>query len=48
MIKKITTLLLVFGCSYANAQTDSTINHSSVKSITDERYEALTKRHRFG
>ena len=43
MIKKITTLLLVFVCGYAHAQTDSTINHSSVKSITDERYDALIK-----
>jgi hypothetical protein len=43
MIKKIITLLLVFGCGYANAQMDSTINHSSVKSITDERYDALIK-----
>jgi hypothetical protein len=43
MVKKIAALLLFIGCSYARAQTDTTINHSIVKSITDERYNALIK-----
>lgn len=43
MVKKITALLLFIGCSYAHAQTDSTLNHSPVKSISDDRYNALIK-----
>ncbi|WP_158995350.1 hypothetical protein [Mucilaginibacter sp. L196] len=43
MIKKIATLLLLFGCSFTYAQTDTTLNRSTVKSITDERYDALIK-----
>ncbi|MHB8207770.1 hypothetical protein [Mucilaginibacter sp.] len=43
MGKKIVVLLLVFGYSYAYAQTDSAVNQSLVKSITNERYNALIK-----
>lgn len=41
MLKKIIIVLFVFYCGYAKAQTDSTINHSTVKSISSERYDAL-------
>jgi hypothetical protein len=43
MVKKIAALLLVFGYSYAYAQTDSAVNQSLVKSISNERYNALVK-----
>ncbi|WP_179415258.1 hypothetical protein HDF19_09300 [Mucilaginibacter sp. E4BP6] len=43
MVKKTAALLLFIGCSYAHAQTDSTLAHSTVKSISDERYNALIK-----
>jgi len=43
MVKKIATILLFIGCSYAHAQTDTTLTHSTVKSISDERYNALIK-----
>lgn len=43
MVKKIIAILLFVGCSYAHAQTDSTLNHSPVKSISDDRYNALIK-----
>ena len=43
MVKKIAALLLFIGCSYAYAQTDSTLVHSTIKSISNERYNALIK-----
>ena len=43
MVKKIAAILLFAGCSYAHAQTDTTLAHSTVKSISDERYNALIK-----
>jgi hypothetical protein len=43
MIKRIAGLFLVFWCSNTYAQTDTTFNHSTVKSITNERYNALIK-----
>lgn len=43
MVKKIIAIFLFVGCSYAHAQTDSTLNHSPVKSISDDRYNALIK-----
>jgi hypothetical protein len=41
MLKKITLLFLISYCGYAHAQTDSTANHSTVKSISSDHYDAL-------
>jgi len=43
MLKKAALLVFIFYCSYANAQTDTTLAHSTVKSISDDRYTALIK-----
>ena len=43
MLKKVTLILFVFYCGCVHAQTDSNINHSTVKSITADRYDALVK-----
>jgi hypothetical protein len=43
MVKKISAILLFIGCNYAYAQTDTTLAHSTVKSITNDRYTALIK-----
>jgi len=42
-VRKIASILLFVGCSYAHAQTDTTLAHSTIKSISDNRYTALIK-----
>ncbi|WP_461453628.1 hypothetical protein [Mucilaginibacter sp.] len=41
MLKKAVIIVFTFYCRYTYAQTDSSVNHSTVKSITSARYEAL-------
>lgn len=42
-MKTLATILLLFVFSCAYAQNDTTIDHSTVKSLTNERYNALIK-----